>query len=74
MWNETDSSAAREQIAQAWTADGRYVDPMLEAEGHAALADDGGGQSRLKLPRPSLPPDAPVSTRITTSFASPGIS
>jgi hypothetical protein len=36
----TQRSARRaEHIACAWTGDGRYVDPALEAEGHAALGD-----------------------------------
>ena len=39
MWNETDAARRAEQIARAWAADGRYVDPMLEAEGHAALGE-----------------------------------
>jgi len=39
MWNETDPARRAQHIARAWTGDGRYVDPMLEAEGHAALAE-----------------------------------
>lgn len=39
MWNETDPARRAEHIARAWTGDGRYVDPALEAEGHAALGD-----------------------------------
>ena len=37
MWNETDAARRAEHIGRAWAADGRYVDPMLEAEGHAGL-------------------------------------
>lgn len=37
MWNESDSARRAELIARAWAGDGRYVDPLLEAEGHAAL-------------------------------------
>ena len=37
MWNETDAARRAEHIGRAWTKDGRYVDPMLEAEGHGAL-------------------------------------
>jgi hypothetical protein len=37
MWNETDPARRSQHIERAWTGDGRYVDPMLEAEGHAAL-------------------------------------
>jgi hypothetical protein len=39
MWNETDPGRRAEHIRRAWTEDGRYVDPLLEAEGHAALGD-----------------------------------
>ena len=39
MWNETDAARRSEIIAHAWTRDGRYVDPLLEAEGYAALSD-----------------------------------
>lgn len=39
MWNETDAARRAAHIERAWAADGRYVDPMLEAQGHAALAD-----------------------------------
>jgi hypothetical protein len=39
MWNETDSKRRARLIEQAWAGNGHYVDPMLEAEGHAALGD-----------------------------------
>src|SRR5215216_1520928 len=39
MWNETDGALRAEHIERAWTADGRYVDPALETEGHRALSD-----------------------------------
>ena len=39
MWNETDPKRRAEQIERVWTGDCRYVDPQLEAEGHAALSD-----------------------------------
>ena len=38
MWNETDPTRRAQHVARAWTDDGRYVDPLLEAEGHAALS------------------------------------
>jgi hypothetical protein len=37
MWTETDTARRAAHIGRAWARDGRYVDPMLEAEGHAAL-------------------------------------
>ena len=39
MWNETDPKRRAQLIARAWASDGRYVDPMLEAEGHAAISE-----------------------------------
>ena len=37
MWNEEDGGRRRELIATAWREDGRYVDPLQEAEGHDAI-------------------------------------
>ena len=37
MWNEPDRTRRAQHIERAWTADARYVDPQLEAEGYAAL-------------------------------------
>jgi hypothetical protein len=39
MWNETDAALRAQYIERAWADDGRYVDPVLEAEGHAALGE-----------------------------------
>jgi hypothetical protein len=38
MWNEPDEARRADLIATAWTEDGRYVDPVQEAEGHTALS------------------------------------
>jgi hypothetical protein len=37
MWNEEDPERRAAHIAAAWADDGRYVDPLQEAEGHAGL-------------------------------------
>ena len=37
MWNEEDAGRRQELIATAWREDGRYVDPLQEAEGHLAV-------------------------------------
>jgi hypothetical protein len=37
MWNEEDPARRAELIEQAWTTDGSYLDPLLEADGYAAL-------------------------------------
>ena len=39
MWNETDSGRRADLIEQAWAENGRYVDPLNEAEGHGALSN-----------------------------------
>jgi hypothetical protein len=39
MWNETNSDRRAELIEQAWAQNGRYVDPLLEAEGHGPLSE-----------------------------------
>jgi hypothetical protein len=37
MWNEEDDGRRHELVATSWREDGRYVDPLQEAEGHAAI-------------------------------------
>jgi SnoaL-like domain len=37
-WNETDDAARRRAVAGLWTDDGRYVDPLVEAEGVDGIA------------------------------------
>ena len=39
MWNETNPKRRAQLVERAWADDGRYVDPMLEAEGHAAIRE-----------------------------------
>jgi len=39
MWNEPDPDRRAGHIERAWAADAHYVDPLLEAEGHAALGE-----------------------------------
>src|SRR5919198_4815798 len=43
MWNETDPARRAEYVERAWTADGTYVDPALQAQGHAGLSEMVGG-------------------------------
>ena len=38
MWNEEDRGRRAELIEQAWVAEGRYGDPVQEADGYAALS------------------------------------
>jgi SnoaL-like domain len=37
MWNETDSMRRRDLIAQTWTDDASYIDPLVVAEGSDAI-------------------------------------
>jgi hypothetical protein len=37
MWNETDANQRQMLIAQIWTDDARYVDPVLQAAGQAGI-------------------------------------
>ena len=38
MWNEPDRATRLALIERAWTTEGRYVDPLQEAQGHDALS------------------------------------
>lgn len=42
-WNETDPDVRADLVRKAWAEDGAYVDPLLEATGHAAIADMAAG-------------------------------
>jgi hypothetical protein len=37
IWNETDTATRRRLIAQTWADDARYVDPLMQGEGHAGI-------------------------------------
>lgn len=37
-WNETDPDARRRAVADLWTADGRYVDPLADVAGTEGIA------------------------------------
>src|SRR3954463_11277012 len=37
-WNETDPEARRRAVAELWTDDARYVDPLVAAEGREEIA------------------------------------
>src|SRR5262249_8532211 len=36
-WNETDPARRRVAIAEAWSAAGRYRDPVMQSDGHAGV-------------------------------------
>lgn len=37
-WNETDPARRKTLIESAWATDGRYIDPLLESEGHSGIS------------------------------------
>ena len=37
IWNETNVERRRDLIAQTWTETATYVDPLIQAEGHAGI-------------------------------------
>jgi hypothetical protein len=39
MWNEPDRAKRLEVIAQAWTPESHYVDPLSDVTGYEGLAD-----------------------------------
>lgn len=36
-WNEPDADARRRTVAELWTEDGTYTDPLASVEGHEAI-------------------------------------
>ncbi|MCC5581080.1 MULTISPECIES: nuclear transport factor 2 family protein [Microtetraspora] len=37
-WNETDAAARAKAVADLWTEDGTYTDPLAAVRGHEAIA------------------------------------
>lgn len=37
VWNETDATRRRELIAQTWTEDAHYLDPLMQGDGYAGI-------------------------------------
>ena len=37
VWNEADDGARHKHIAQGWSNDARYIDPMMASEGHEEI-------------------------------------
>lgn len=49
VWNETDADARRARIAEVFTEDVRFVDPLAEVTGHAGIdAVVGGAQAQFQ--------------------------
>lgn len=48
-WNETDPERRGALIAETWTEDARYLDPVMQGEGHAGIdAMIEGAQARFR--------------------------
>lgn len=39
LWNDGDDAARRQRLADHWTADASYIDPMMAGEGRDGIAD-----------------------------------
>jgi len=37
LWNETDAARRQDLIAETFTADARYLDPLMQGEGHHGI-------------------------------------
>ena len=37
VWNETDADRRRALIAQTWTEESSYVDPLMQGDGHPGI-------------------------------------
>ena len=37
IWNEPDASYRRALIARVWTEDAKYVDPLMQGDGHEGI-------------------------------------
>ncbi len=37
LWNETDGERRRDLIAESWTENASYVDPLMRGEGHDGI-------------------------------------
>jgi hypothetical protein len=38
LWNETDDDARTRTLAESWSADARYADPLMQGEGPAGIS------------------------------------
>ena len=38
LWNETNDDKRQALIANAWTPDATYIDPLMKGEGHAGIS------------------------------------
>ena len=49
LWNETDAARRRALLAQSWTEDATYIDPLMKGQGHAEI-DALVGAVRARFP------------------------
>lgn len=55
MWNEHDTARRRALIAETWTEDASYIEPLMVAEGHEAL-NEGVARLQAQFPGHKLRP------------------
>ena len=68
-WNETDAGARRDAVAALWAEDGRYVDPLGDAEGRDAIdATSAAVQERRPGPRSGCAMRASTATTTQPRF------
>lgn len=75
-WNERDPSARRRALAELWTEDGTYTDPMADAVGRDAI-DATIGAVQAQFPDFTFALDGPVDAhhdqaRFTWTLGQPG--
>jgi hypothetical protein len=46
-WNEPDAGARRQAVAELWTEDGTYTDPLVAVAGHQAIEAVIGGAREM---------------------------
>jgi hypothetical protein len=37
VWNETDTTRRRDLVAETWTHDASYTDPLMQRDGHVDI-------------------------------------
>ncbi len=72
LWNERTPSRRREMLSENWTADARYIDPLMSGDGHDGVDALIAGVQRSSPT--SLSSCSASRTASATTSASPGAS
>ncbi|MEY9266962.1 hypothetical protein ABIF23_006357 [Bradyrhizobium elkanii] len=73
LWNERTPSRRREMLSENWTADARYIDPLMSGDGHEGVDALIAGVQQ-KFPDFSFKLIAGSRTASATMSGSPGAS